>query len=314
MSSRITFVALLSVLVFAGTSSAQLFNGQRESNNRIEISFRSLDRVEEDNSSIVAQDAVTLGTILSGTEAGDLNMGTGADISYVFTGMMGNQFEIRSAFNNWDEADSVTGNLISPFAAGVNFNTISTAYDSEFFSIEFNQRFDAMQGITFFYGVRYASLEESFSFVGNGVLPPPNIPLPLTVTSDLTTKNPMIGLQVGAEVRRSIVSGIYLDGYFRAGGYANDPTQTNVVDTNFTAAATTSGSNARPSFLGEFAIKLGYDIVPNVVSMTLGYEGMYFDGVALAPLQQGVADGAVFSNTSPFMHGFSVGMRIKTGR
>ena len=302
--SLITLSAIL-ILVCCTTSAPAQFNLGNQPTSRIEVGFRALDRPTERDVTVVAQDAISLQTLVNGERIGDLNVGNGGDVAYVFQGARGNQFEFRASFAEWDDGVAIGGgNILSPFAPGFTFDNFSTDYDSDMVSIEFNRRQDIGAGFTMLYGVRYISLDEELNILGNfdaGFFD-------VNITQSISADNPMIGAQVGGEGRIQLLNGIFLQATGRAGVYSNNSSQQIVIDSNVTAPTITSGSNAAVALMGEYSIKLSYDIVPNMVAFYLGYDGIYFSEVAIAPQQAGLVGGTNLDTA--FMHGVSLGLRI----
>lgn len=281
---NITFIiAGLVVLAAFKNATAQHYVFQ-EPTKSFNISFRAFDRPNEGDRQAVAVNQVSNQAVLLNNDVSELGGGLGPDISYIFGSEYACKYEVRGFFINWDNQNSRSGaNITSPLIPGASFQRFQTDYNSEMFSIELNQRNDLTDYFTSILGVRYLSLNEQLDFVGSGTLAPPNPPLPLTVTSTTETKNPLLGLQAGGETRFMLTQGIHMDATVKGGIYSNSARQSNVSGTNFTPGVSRGGSNNDVTLLGEFSLRLHYDLIVNHMSAFIGYDAIYLQGVAIAP-------------------------------
>jgi hypothetical protein len=312
---KLTIIAAaLFVLGLGQSVSAQyltLQNGQQEPNQRFEFSFRAIDRPNNRDPNAIATNQNNGRTVLRTDTATDLGGGIGPELGYIFSTEPGCKYEIRGFFTQWDVENNRQGNLASPLLPGLSFNTFNTSYESTMFSLEFNQRRDITPGITTIAGIRYLSLEESIDFNGAGtVVVPPGFTLPISVTNNTESKNPLIGFQVGGETRYYLTQGIHLDGYAKVGLYNNNATRTNTVGTSRTRSVQTNGSNNDATWMSEYALRLHYDLILDHMSMFMGYEGMYLSGVAIAPRQVNIASG-ISDNENLVFNGMTIGISLR---
>ena len=133
-----------------------------------------------------------------------------------------------------------------------------------------------------------------------------------TFTETQTTEatNILLGLQGGLELNYPIADGIRINGFGRFGGYTN-PTEVTFGTTDALGATTENSITKQTgSFLAEIGGRLYVDIFPSVLSVYVGYEATWIDGLALAPAQffDGGANGVETANT-PFFNAATLGLR-----
>ncbi|MEC9093318.1 MAG: hypothetical protein VX438_11465 [Planctomycetota bacterium] len=203
--------------------------------------FRALERpaTDQENSPIFLN-AETGATLLDSHTLTDLNIGVGPDFSFSMLREDGLDYEIRFFFNTFNRNTTTRsdfiGNSFDDFTApdaGPFPNEIFGDYTSDLVNIELNQKRIFNPYVRLLHGVRFLNIAEKLSFsssgsVGGGLLLPPIAFSSLDVTE---TKNPMLGYQIGVESKITLIPGLDLDAYFKAGLYNNFASRESVSTT-----------------------------------------------------------------------------------
>ncbi len=186
---------------------------------------------------------------------------------------------------------------------------IATFYDSRLHSLEVNWLKEYDGFMTTLLGFRYWYLDEGFNIQStdiNGT----------TDTSNylIDTSNHLIGLQAGGILHGQQARRFDWNVAGKAGVYANlAQQQTLLRDDNNTVLLrdfTTRGGDV--AFIGELSLNFIYHINDRV-SMTAGYQGMWLEGVALAPEQldfttTATSGSRLNTNGGLFYHGGFIGL------
>ena len=269
--------------------------------------FRALERPSDDANSVVFFDTPTGATLLDSDTLTDLNIGLGPDIAFSSTRDDGLEYEIRFFFTTFErntltQADSIS----SPFFTGITFREVNGNYTSDMFNVEFNQKRIFNPYIRLLHGIRFLNIDEQLTFDSTGVV---GI-FPFSATSVTQAKNPMLGYQVGGESRITIVPGLDLDGYFKAGVFNNFASQETVQTNSLLAGRTVVGGTENElGFVSDFGCKFHLNVVENFMSFYAGYDGMYVNSFAAAPANVNIASGAI-NDLDFWLHGVTFGVKI----
>jgi opacity protein-like surface antigen len=174
--------------------------------------------------------------------------------------------------------------------------------DTRLHSLEANARLDLSPRMTLLVGVRWLQLSDKLE----GTLSPADFGQPLwkySVPSTLSdavpisgspivvnppfwttyTTNNLYGVQIGAKATIWEVGRFSVEGAIKAGVYDNRANQTTLVSLEKQIHPAHSATNAA-AFVGEGGLVVKYQLTDGV-AVKLGYEALWFNGVALAPGQ-----------------------------
>lgn len=308
--SLLTIIALFAGFLSAGNSplNAQFLSpavGQWETN----VSFRALDRPRvDDNNFAVLQDGATGATLLDSNTLTDVNIGLGTDISFSSLRENGLDYEIRFFFNSFQrETLSQANNITSPFFTGLSFSEVNGQYRSDVFNIELNQKRIFNEYARLLHGVRFLYTDEELKFEGEGQI----LLFDFIGTTTTRTKNPMLGYHVGVESRVTVVPGLDIDSYFKAGVFSNFASQsTTQTNTLLPGGLSTGGEETVLGFASDFGIKFQFNVVENFLSFYGGYDGMYVNSFAPAPANVNLGSGVV-NDFDYWLHGIVFGMSVR---
>ena len=277
------------------------------------VAGKVLDRTGDDNGLALISNSLTNAPLFRSNDATDLDVGAGLEASLKHKGQMGLSFELEVDTAEWENANSFFGpNLQSPFLPGLSPDSIFYEYDSSFFSIEFNARRKTLPGLTLLCGPRFVNLRERVVTTSFLTIPTPPVgTFDLTIRNDVTTKNRMIGFQVGGEYDVQMTRDIHIHSFLKAGAYSNATSFTNKTDTTLAISPQSEQRRSVGSFLGEVGVRGHMDIIPSVLSVFVGYEANWLDGVALAPVQLLNPNAPINTATTPFFHGATFGVQAR---
>lgn len=289
MRKLIALCSAVMGLSFGGSAAAQWDLYHNDAPRwRMEGSLLAMDRSGDDNGLPLITDSLTLETLFNSGQATDLNTDLGVDISILSHPYGPVEWELEGLFARWETARYFNGpNLETPFLPGLSPDSIDYVYDSDLFSLELNARREWGPGFTFLIGPRFVYLDERVQTDTSTTIVQP-IPLPdftFQTQTIVDTKNPLVGGQVGAEIDWLLTQSLRMHGYVKAGGYANFSSA--FVSQAATGLDTTNSDRQKSagSFLGELGGRLYYQISPRACSFFLGYQAIWIDNVALAPVQ-----------------------------
>lgn len=234
-----------------------------------------LSREDADDTDLLF-DSVTGDTLLT---VGDLTSGahTGLRIGAIFYDEGGRDLEFSViAMDEFGEPVTRQNEnpMIFPFFGGIPANpqtTYTFEYVSTFSSGEVNLRQRFGSRVTWLMGLRYAELNERFNVrSGNGIF-----------ASD--TDNDLYGLQFGGEVCLGTIRRSILFASLKGGAYYNNAD----VRAEAVSGQTTVNfidDEDEFAFLGDVSIGLLVPMGPQA-DLRIGYQGLFLDGVGLAPDQ-----------------------------
>ncbi len=220
------------------------------------------------------------------------------------------------------QLEGTFGMAIDTFGRATGTMDPLLTYGSRLHNVEVNLRRPANEWLTVVAGFRWLRLDETyvadqispFAFMFNNDI--------VRVVGSYQTVNNLYGFQVGGDAMLFERPRWRLDGFLRAGIFANDANQQMgwASENNyFGPPYGVSGGNTLPAFVGETGLKLSYRLTANV-SLQAGYQVMWLEGVGLAPNQFANTDFGVFPpNNTPvtrvdsggiFYHGASFGMTV----
>lgn len=314
-----TIIVLVASTAFVSQTHAQnaqnwLPNTTKDPRWSIEFAGKAYDRPGDELGLPLISDGITMMPLFDSGTASELGSTVGAEVKFNFVSQIGREFEIRTIIADWDQDHEITGpNLRSPFftVPGSEPTTVNYDYTSDYFSIEIMRRRAISPGITCMCGPRLVSTKDQVRFAGTLNVDPGDGSPPFDFTQTQTTEatNVLIGLQAGFEINCPISRTLYANGFIRAGGYTNPTEVTTVVsDTLTPIISATRELKSTGSFLGEVGGRVYCDVVPNAMSIFVGYEATWIDGIALAPVQllpSGMT-GIETANT-PFFHAVTFG-------
>ena len=248
---------------------------------------------------------------------------------------------------DWDSTQSIGPdplNWLVMRAPGGFFQTQDYAYQSmtwnystELYSAEINAQKKVSNRITVLVGFRWLQLHENLQ----GTIPPPDIyaptwkygnptlsgavplsPFPLAPSYppfwNTSTTNNLYGLQIGADGKLFERGRFSIDGLIKVGGYWNhvtDSTGVSIEKVVYNANASTD----HPAFVSEAGLQCKYQITSRI-TLKIGYEVLWLEGVALAPGQIqdthttyapiGATALGVNSNSHVLFHGGTAGLEI----
>ncbi len=278
-----------------------------------EIGGKAFDRPTGNFNAPLVTNSVTGQTLFSGSDALELDAGTGAEIRLnMKDAPSGVTWELRSLLGNWDNTTDVAGpNLASPlFPPNFSPDSFGWDYDSQFYSIELNAKRAVKPGVTWLYGPRYISFRENVdartqTTVGG---------FDFLTSSAGEARNSMIGYQAGFELNFPLTELFYIQSSIRAGGF-NNQTKFQRVESDSISGVTSNQSQTKStgSFVGEVSTRIYYDVIPGSCSTYVGYDAMWIDGIALAPPQYLTfgGTGAVDTANTPFIQSINFGVRYR---
>jgi len=171
-------------------------------------------------------------------------------------------------------------------------------WSSRLYNAELNVRWNPCCQVTMMAGFRWAELREDF--IGGRVLDSGFLPV-----GDIKTNNNLYGFQVGADARLWERGCFSINGLGKVGIYGNHAEQTSDLHIG-QFIGTGSASINHAAFIGELGLQARYQVTQRL-ALRAGYELLWLDGVAIAPVQFGNPVG-IDSNATVFYHGATAGL------
>ncbi len=325
MKIKIVIGSVLLVLLYGPMAVAQWpqFTLGNNPSYEFELGTRILDRQGAQQGIPLVTENLTMRTLFTSGDATDLSTSAGADVRFSRTTNHGTQWEFRGYFNHWDNFVQTSGDLRSPLVFGVPLSNVDYTYDSDLYNVELNFKRAIRPGVTVLWGPRFLSLQE---FTQIEATIPNGAPSggDLLVQTDSSTNNPMIGAQIGAEIRQPVIRDVFAMGFIKGGIFGTPQkasVQTQLIDTGFivpVVLANTSVLDERATHatgIVEFGGRVHHDIVPGHISFYVGYEAAWIDGVTLGPpqiLSAATPSAPSLHNAStPFMQGIVIGGTVR---
>lgn len=266
--------------------------------------------------------------INSGVDAGDFRLGAqaGIEIGFIAHGTTpGQDLEFRyMTIDGWNDSlfAAVAGN---PFSINSNPPTFVSGprdvfanYKSSFHSFELNQRQTIGQKSScsrtqWTAGFRHIQIDEALS---NRLVSTATPPIS-TEHFNVSTSNDLYGLQLGFD---SVITGdcnFCLEGFGKAGIFANRTSQRTSLSNEVTTPPTVfrnTDSGTDIAIALETGLNLTYRI-NNCTNCFIGYRAIWVDGVALASNQVahtgfGLNGGNVAADDDILYHGFQAGLEF----
>lgn len=154
--------------------------------------------------------------------------------------------------------------------------SVTASYLSELSNVEINGRLRLHDRFTFIAGARYMSLQERLTMVLEGGAG--------QQLSNVVAMNDLFGPQIGADARLFDLGMLSANGVVKAAALTNSA-DNSILDTlNGGAPVSSFASKSRMAFLGEAEVSSTLKIT-HWLALTAGYQGMWLEGVALAPGQ-----------------------------
>jgi hypothetical protein len=212
----------------------------------------------------------------------DFSSSPGVDVSLAYDNECGQGIELRYLWLDDFQSDQlqIFPQIIAPatnpgLGLGVGFGIPwSIRYSSEIQTVELLGR-EAVGRYEFSYGFRYAELNEALAI---------GVPGAIDNIWGFGTQNDLYGFQVGLSGPLwDNDNGLRVVGVGKTGIYLNQRHVSARMDNPLFQGVVTDGAESgnTAAFLGEFGLRLEYDLTSNL-SLSTGYQLMYFDGVALA--------------------------------
>lgn len=281
----------------------------------IEASTAILTRAGDDNRIPLVSNELTLAPVFDSYQATSLGSAPSVDLGVTFQTQNWGHWEVETTFCRWDNSIGLVGpDLTTPFLPGLNPDAVNYNYDSELFSIELNYRKQWTPGLTFLIGPRFLSLEEHVDFSSETLIlfPPPFDNVDFLTQNTIDTRNPMFGGQVGLEWDFLLSSGLSVSSFVKVGGFANDARAILTSETSIQDLLEEERTKNTGTFVGELGGRLNFNLLGPACVGFIGYQAMWIDGVALAPVQfinSNNSSGALFVENTPSFHGAVFGVQ-----
>ena len=283
--------------------------------------FRSAVLVMDLKDSNLNQPAVTdsnLGTVLlTSNQLSAMDTGVGIDASLFRITNAGQRWELRSTFASFNQSFQINGSLAGnmndvfnpgfPPASVISFGgaggSVRGNGDKEnrldFFGIELNAHRAVAPGLSFFVGPKFVNLDDQLSVFSSRV----NGAFTVLTARDLSTSNRMFGGSTGFDLNLRIARNVSLNGFMRAGYYANDAKFDLTTASNLSPnVITTQTRQTLSTFMGEFGGSATWEICPNAVAVEAGYHAFWVDNAARA-FSQAYNTGSGIGTETIFFHG-----------
>ncbi len=187
-------------------------------------------------------------------------------------------------------------------------------YRSDLNSFDLNLRRALDPSFTLVAGMRYINLNEHLGGLYNYAGAAPG-----QEKLDWNTNNNLYGFQIGVDTKLWTSAGgrLQLDGFVRAGIYANDASST--FNFRFAGGADSGGvdSQLHTSFVADAGLNLTYNVTQSI-SLRTGYQFLWLSGVALASEQVNttgfIQAGGIPTNINfgdAFYNGLNVGVEFR---
>ena len=179
---------------------------------------------------------------------------------------------------------------------------LSTQYSSDLNSFEFNIRLPTTDNFTTIFGLRYINIYEAVHLQETS---------PSQVLGWKTiSNNNLFGAQVGGDFVVSRIGNFQINAVGKAGMYINCIDQSGmIVGFPSPGGVIIDDSTSRAAFLGELRLNGTYRFT-DYLSVTAGYQAMWFSNVALGQYQFSTINfangGSIHSTASPLLHGANI--------
>ena len=204
----------------------------------------------------------------------------------------------------------------------------TSSYESDYTSIELMSRRNTRPGLTWLLGPRFISVTEESTFTSVGVSPlriffpegsgiDPTANTASTAAVRTSTRNSLIGLQLGLEYNVPVTQNFYFQLNGRGGAFYNGMRvgrdgsplrqQSAINATDFSGGL--SDSDSGEAWLAEVSIRGYVDLIPNRMAAYAGFDALYIDQLALAPAQAVVLD-RVENSSQIYAKGLSFGVKM----
>jgi hypothetical protein len=221
-----------------------------------------------------------------------------------------------------------------------SYQSMTWDYSTELYNAELNVRYNLSSRITMLAGFRWLQLNENLQ----GTIPPPDSILPtwkfnpnnslfdvaqienqpgIPATGafppfwNASTTSNLYGLQIGADGKLFECGRFSIVGLIKIGGYWNHASESTGVSLQKVVYPSGASTN-QAAFVGEAGLQCKYQVTRGI-TLKLGYEALWLDGVALAPGQiqetYTIAPATVYalgvnSNSSVLFHGATAGLEF----
>ena len=325
------FVFTFSLLVFL--TSPQFLIGQTDSffgnqlfygeNNEWEMrtSVMILELGESSSGIPIIVDNEVNQVLLTGGDLSQMGTGLGLNASLIRHTSSG-AFEFRSSTATFDRMrvfESAAGTLETIFNPNgcdrlITIGEPGESFDSDgdkliYFSLELNRYQPTTTFANLFSGLRFVSIKDDINVKTETDVAGGNV---AGTTDQVEVHNLMFGGQVGGDFELTIARGLRIACQIRTGMFANPTSDTrNHADTlnpgQFTSVTTRQTSLA---FLGEATGKVVWVVFPGALEVEVGYQAIWFDGIALS-YGQVLHDQSGLARETTHMHGLNIGVVLK---
>lgn len=280
----------------------------------VEIGGGVYDRLGTDLGLPLIHNSVTDEVYLDSDKATDLNATAGPNIRFGRRGRHGHEWEFVGNMARWTESVQLEeANMFSPLFPFFEPDLIRMEYNSTFYNLEFNCRKSILPGLTVLGGPRYMNLRDHMQFNTETLFFDDFGQFLLQTEGTSSTRNSMIGAQIGLEFNQPVARDIYLHGFIKVAGMGN---HTRLIETVFDNASNVRSvselSRSTGTFIGQTGGRIYVDLVPRRVSSYVGYEATWIDGIAVAPPQflNTEPDAAIVTANTIFWHAITFGVRV----
>jgi hypothetical protein len=250
----------------------------------------------------------------------DLDQGFSPGFRLGVTYHVDSNYDLEASFfriSDWDFTRSIGPNnplswLVMKAPGGFfqtqdfTYQSMKWDYSTELYNAELNVRYKFSRRIIVLAGFRWLHLHENLQ----GTTPPPDRILdtwksdlsnnlydvarienqpggtpapPLPPFWNTSTTNNLYGLQIGADGKLFECGPFSIDGLIKVGGYCNHASESTGVSIEKVVCPSGASTN-HAAFVGEAGLQCKYQIIKGI-TLKLGYEALWVDGVALAPGQ-----------------------------
>ncbi len=176
---------------------------------------------------------------------------------------------------------------------------LSTQYQSDLHSFDFNLRLPMSDNFTGILGLRYINLHETVQLEETS---------PTQVLGwNTTTSNNLFGAQTGGDITFARYGGFQMNAVGKAGIFVNSIDQDGmIVGFPSPGSVLVDDGTSKVAFLGEFKLTGTYRFT-NYLAVTAGYQALWISNVALGQNQISAINfangGGIHSSASPLLHG-----------
>ncbi len=279
----------------------QNFYGSNNNTWQLKSSIVILDLEESNNNNVLVQDNTTNDVLLTVGGASAYDTGTGIIASIQKNGSDGFLHEFRTSYVAWDGQNFFqdNGNLTTVFGSGVPADLINIGQNElQLFSLEYNLKRAVAPGVTLFAGPKFVSLQDHFEVQTSsqvGILT-------VETNRELDVDNLLFGGQIGSDLHLQITRNLAIAGTISGGYYANPTKFTDTSSSSLTPLVInqTTSRDTEDALGMELSGSVIWEIFPGAMSVELGYQAMWYDGVGrsygqLANTSSGIATETMFS-------------------